>query len=240
MPQSEWVARPLSELPAEEQGDAWLEAVTSAPDGQPTAEHVEEVVERRKQVEPPAPITDRRGQAITDPSIAAVFTDSGRIARLMTACSVLKRDIREVCDQPVGAWLKDQLQTCETLCDDLRHRIKISLPYALTPPRPAPISLRAVVHPAAPAPCPGPVFSASAGRLRLLAEVANQKCRGRGGRVPAPSVGRRIQPQGSLLLRALRLRTPPSPPARHPPNALVGVACPAVLRRLKTRPDALG
>jgi len=62
---------------------------------------------------------------------------------------------------------------------------------------------------------------------------------GGGGTSPRPQ-RRRIQPQGSLLLRALRLRTPPSPPARHPLNALVGVACPAVLRRMKTRPDALG
>jgi hypothetical protein len=46
-PESERQARPLSKLPAEEQAEAWQEAVNTAPEGKVTAKHVEEVVERR-------------------------------------------------------------------------------------------------------------------------------------------------------------------------------------------------
>ena len=47
IPQSERVARPLTKLPADEQSDAWSEAVETAPKGRVTAKHVERVVAKR-------------------------------------------------------------------------------------------------------------------------------------------------------------------------------------------------
>ncbi len=47
-PTSERQARALTHLPPEEQREAWTEAVKTAPNGKPTAKHVEEVVARRK------------------------------------------------------------------------------------------------------------------------------------------------------------------------------------------------
>lgn len=51
-PANEAQVRPLARLPAEEQREAWKEAVESAPDGRVTAKHVEAVVEKRKPKEP--------------------------------------------------------------------------------------------------------------------------------------------------------------------------------------------
>jgi hypothetical protein len=48
-------AEELAELPEEEQAEAWQEAVETAPDGRVTAEHVAEVVEKRKPPTPSAP-----------------------------------------------------------------------------------------------------------------------------------------------------------------------------------------
>jgi hypothetical protein len=46
-PSSEFQARPLTRLPAEEQPAAWREAVETAPNGKVTAKHVESVVARK-------------------------------------------------------------------------------------------------------------------------------------------------------------------------------------------------
>lgn len=46
-PANEAQARPLTRLPADEQAQAWREAVSTAPDGRVTAAHVAEVVARR-------------------------------------------------------------------------------------------------------------------------------------------------------------------------------------------------
>lgn len=55
MPATESQARPLQALPAAKQPEVWEEAVRTAPNGKPTARHVQEVVERRK----PKPETNR-------------------------------------------------------------------------------------------------------------------------------------------------------------------------------------
>lgn len=55
IPASESQARPLAELPEEEQAEAWQEAVETAPKSGVTAEHVAEVVEKRKPSKPAAP-----------------------------------------------------------------------------------------------------------------------------------------------------------------------------------------
>lgn len=46
-PGNEAQIRPLARLPREERADAWKEAVESAPEGQPTAKQVEQVVNRK-------------------------------------------------------------------------------------------------------------------------------------------------------------------------------------------------
>lgn len=48
LPSSESVARPLAGLSAQEQFEVWREAVASAPDGEPTAKHVQSIVSLRK------------------------------------------------------------------------------------------------------------------------------------------------------------------------------------------------
>jgi hypothetical protein len=48
-------AEALAELPDDEQAEAYEEAVETAPDGKVTAEHVAEVVEKRKPSKPSAP-----------------------------------------------------------------------------------------------------------------------------------------------------------------------------------------
>ncbi len=45
-PESESVVRPLTKLPPAEQQKAWNEAVATAPNGKPTAKHVQDVVMR--------------------------------------------------------------------------------------------------------------------------------------------------------------------------------------------------
>lgn len=47
LPVNERQARPLAKLPANEQADAWTEAVATSPNGKVTAAHVERVVEQR-------------------------------------------------------------------------------------------------------------------------------------------------------------------------------------------------
>lgn len=53
LPENERQARPLAQLPADQQPDAWRVAVETAPNGKPTAAHVASVVEMFR-----APVTD--------------------------------------------------------------------------------------------------------------------------------------------------------------------------------------
>lgn len=53
-PKNEAQARPLTQLPPDEQPSAWKEAVDTAPNGKVTAKHVETVVRRRKGEDEPS------------------------------------------------------------------------------------------------------------------------------------------------------------------------------------------
>ena len=56
-------AEALADLPADEQAEAYAEAVETAPDGKLTAEHVEAVVEARKPSKPAAAVVVNSGPA---------------------------------------------------------------------------------------------------------------------------------------------------------------------------------
>lgn len=68
-PDSERQARPLTQLPADEQRAAWQEAVETAPEGKVTARHVQAVVARR--VTPKAEPVEPEAQVEPEPATPA-------------------------------------------------------------------------------------------------------------------------------------------------------------------------
>ena len=71
LPVNERQARPLTQLPPDEQAEAWQEAVDTAPAGKVTAAHVADVVERRTKPTP-----------ITGPLVVNVAEESKQISSL--------------------------------------------------------------------------------------------------------------------------------------------------------------
>lgn len=93
-PTAERHVRPVLTLPAEQRASAWREAVETAPDGKPTAKHVQSVVDRRKAAPkpptwaaepkkpapPPAPkLTRIDGELASDPPDIAKLRAAGKI-----------------------------------------------------------------------------------------------------------------------------------------------------------------
>jgi len=126
--------KPLSKLPEEEQQDAWDEAVETAPDGKVTAGHVQEVVNRRLDKNPPEPVVicDELGDPITDVKIAEVFERAGELKAVMSDIQRIRKKVKDLAGQPVGAYLRKQ-----QIDIDLKNAyqaVKFALPYAICPP----------------------------------------------------------------------------------------------------------
>lgn len=75
-PERESQVRPLTALPETERAEAWAEAVEEAGGGQPTAAAVAEVVERRKPLLVPKPLSPTGGKGHVGPPHPATFPDA--------------------------------------------------------------------------------------------------------------------------------------------------------------------
>lgn len=78
-------------------------------------------------------ITDALGARIADKRIAEAFANIDALKSMMQACSSLKREVGEIAEMPVGAWLREYVQQISADLDSVRSAIKFSLPYALMP-----------------------------------------------------------------------------------------------------------
>lgn len=86
IPATESQARPLAELPEDEQAEAWQEAVETAPESGVTAEHVAEVVERRHPAKSQAP----------KPNTSPLWDEAGRC--IDRALEIYRKHAQE-CDE---------------------------------------------------------------------------------------------------------------------------------------------
>jgi hypothetical protein len=99
LPDRESVARPLTRLPAADQAPAWREAVASAPNGQPTARHVEAAVRTRE-----IPLPSRAGD--TEPA------KPNRVQKILDAVNLalerleILRKLIDVTDTPCQGGLR--------------------------------------------------------------------------------------------------------------------------------------
>ena len=130
LPANERQVRPLTQLPEEERGDAWEEAVETAPEGRVTSAHVERVVERRQEAkaEPEAAPQDEVGVVIPK----AMRTDFERAAdfeQIVRDLQGIKKRCETLAGEDVGRFIHAQSLGADI--ENAKRAVKFAKPYAV-------------------------------------------------------------------------------------------------------------
>lgn len=131
LPETESQARPLADLPPEEQGPAWKEAVETAPNGKITANHVQAVVKDRKAktevIEGPKDSVDQ----LIPAGLVPVFEKAGEFKKIVSALNEINRQLVALKEHPAGAHMRLQAQQIDL--KNLKESIHFDMPYAVCP-----------------------------------------------------------------------------------------------------------
>lgn len=139
---SETKARPLVNVPEQDRPRVIRQAVSEAPNGKPTARHIEEAAERvtspppqkPQSKEPPAKeiLIDETGWPVPD-NLEMLFDRIPEVREKMTHLSALRGMLRRVKDNRDVLWRSVNLDSAMMQVDQLFADIKEAIPYAVCP-----------------------------------------------------------------------------------------------------------
>lgn len=134
---SETKARPLVSVPEKQRAKVVQQAVADAPNGKPTARHIEEAAERVTAPTPQKPpakeiLVDETGWPVPD-NLEILFDRIPEVKEKMTHLSALRGMLRRVKDNRDVLWRSVNLDSVMMQVDQLFADIKEAIPYAVCP-----------------------------------------------------------------------------------------------------------
>lgn len=135
---TETKARPLASIPPPQRAAVVREAVKEAPNGRPTARHIEEAVQRvtapTPSQKPPAKeiLVDETGWPVPD-NLEKLFDRIPEVREKLTNLSSLRGMLRRVKDNRDVLWRSVNLDSVMMQVDQLFADIKEAIPYAVCP-----------------------------------------------------------------------------------------------------------